>query len=243
MTVLEFIAPTGEAAWRPFRALGAVLLVAALLALSAHWLSPAALAIEYALYALVAAIVVTRLHGHHPYPVFGAANLVTLARAALVCLLAALIAEPPAFRLALVVFTGSLVVLALDGLDGLLARSFKMASRFGARFDMETDAFLILVLSAHAWVAGKAGGWILLIGLMRYAFVVAGLALPFLADDLPPSWRRKLVCVFQIVVLTALALPFVTSPWSDALAAAALCALAWSFLADIGWLARARPAS
>ena len=45
------------------------------------------------------------------------------------------------------------------------------ASSFGARFDMETDALLILVLAALVWQHGKAGPWILAAGLMRYAFV------------------------------------------------------------------------
>jgi phosphatidylglycerophosphate synthase len=38
-------------------------------------------------------------------------------------------------------------LLALDGLDGWLARRFGLASAYGARFDMEVDGFLILVLA------------------------------------------------------------------------------------------------
>ncbi len=57
------------------------------------------------------------------------------------------------------------VAVALDGVDGVLARSRNEASAFGARFDMETDALLILVLAALVWQHGKAGAWILAAGL------------------------------------------------------------------------------
>ena len=49
------------------------------------------------------------------------------------------------------------VALALDWVDGQVARRTGTCSAFGARFDMETDAFLILVLSAYA-AADSAGG-------------------------------------------------------------------------------------
>ena len=39
-----------------------------------------------------------------------------------------------------------------------------MASAFGARFDMETDALLLLVLAALAWQFDKAGAWVLASG-------------------------------------------------------------------------------
>ena len=61
------------------------------------------------------------------------------------------------------------VVAVLDGIDGWLARRTGMASDFGARFDMETDAALIMVLALLAWQFGKAGVWVLASGLLRYA--------------------------------------------------------------------------
>ena len=68
--------------------------------------------------------------------------------------------------------------LVLDAVDGYVARRTATVSAFGARFDMETDAFLILVLSAC--VAGQWGWWVLVLGLARYLFVAAGWALPWL---------------------------------------------------------------
>ena len=62
----------------------------------------------------------------------------------------------------------------LDGVDGWLARRHRIASAFGARFDMEIDALLILALSVLAWRHEKAGAWVVASGLLRYAFVAAG---------------------------------------------------------------------
>ena len=70
--------------------------------------------------------------------------------------------------------------MALNGADGWVARRTRTASAFGARFDMETDALLILVLSALVWRMEKAGAWVIASGLMRYAFVAAAIAWPWM---------------------------------------------------------------
>ena len=127
----------------------------------------------------------------HPYPRFGPANYVTTIRAIMVALVAGLIGHPatPEALWSVIGLTG--VMGALDGLDGWLARRTRMASAFGARFDMETDALLILALSILVWQHGKAGAWVLLCGLMRYGFVAAGWLLPWLARPLRSSLARQ----------------------------------------------------
>jgi phosphatidylglycerophosphate synthase len=175
---------------------------------------------------------------HRRAEAFGAANSVTLVRAALTVLLVALLGTAPTPTLGwLVVGLGSTGVL-LDGVDGALARRRNEASSFGARFDMETDALLILVLAALVWQHGKAGPWILAAGLLRYAFVAASSALPWFGAALPSSRRRQAVCVVQIVSLLGALVPLVVPPWSAALALAGLAALVWSFAVDVVWLAR-----
>jgi phosphatidylglycerophosphate synthase len=169
---------------------------------------------------------------------FGAANAVTLVRAALTVLLAALLGNAPTAALAWTVVGLGAAGVALDGIDGALARSRNETSAFGARFDMETDALLILVLAALVWQHGKAGPWILAAGLLRYAFVAAGWAVRWLAGALPPSVRRQAVCVVQIVSLLGALSPVAVPPWSTALAVAGLAALVWSFALDVHWLAR-----
>src|SRR5699024_2815612 len=63
----------------------------------------------------------------------------------------------------------ALVAIALDGVDGYVARRTGTASPEGARFDIEADAALVLVLSIP--VAALVGWWAVLIGLMRYFYV------------------------------------------------------------------------
>ena len=169
---------------------------------------------------------------------FGAANLVTLGRGVLTVLLLALLGAPASAGLSWLVVVLAIVAVALDGVDGTLARSRNEASDFGARFDMETDALLILVLAALVWQLDKAGAWILLAGLLRYLFVAASYAVSWLARPLPPSRRRQSVCVLQIVSLIGALVPFVLSPWSTSLALVGLLLLAWSFAVDVAWLAR-----
>ncbi|MAU96141.1 MAG: CDP-alcohol phosphatidyltransferase [Fulvimarina sp.] len=171
---------------------------------------------------------------HYPHPAFGWANTVTLVRLGLaVSLVTPLLAGMPA-GWAVALLGG--VALALDGVDGWLARRHGRTSAFGARFDMEVDSLLSVVLAVHAMLGGPAGPVLLVLGLTRYVFVAATWALPWLAAPLPESLRRKAVCVLQLATLILLQLP----GWPPALALAASAALLWSFAVDILWLAGRR---
>jgi len=175
---------------------------------------------------------------HDVTPTFGAANAVTLARGVLALDLLALLGSPPSVVLAWSIVALALIALVLDCVDGRVARRRGETSAFGARFDMETDALLILVLAALAWSLGKAGAWILLAGALRYLFVAAGFVLPWLRAELPPSRRRQTVCVVQIASLILCLAPFVPPSASAAIGFAGLAALFGSFAADVASLAR-----
>ena len=177
----------------------------------------------------------------HPYDRFGPANQVTLLRAVVTALVGSLVFQPPTEASALVAVGASLLVAALDGVDGWLARRERMTSAFGARFDMEVDALLILSLSALAYVHGKAGAWVLLSGLLRYAFVAAGWLVPWFRRPLPASRRRQAICVAQVIGLVLVMVPAVAWPASAFVGAAALALLAFSFLVDTLWLWRHAP--
>jgi phosphatidylglycerophosphate synthase len=141
-----------------------------------------------------------RASGHR----LGLADRVTLVRTVLVCGVAALVAQPGVERGWLVGLAG--LALVLDGLDGRVARRTGTATAFGARFDMEVDAFLILVLSVH--VAGLVGSWVLLIGAARYLLLAAAAALAWLRAPLPARPWCKVVAVVQgVVLVTASAEP------------------------------------
>ena len=175
----------------------------------------------------------------HPFERFGPANVVTSVRAAGVACVTSLLFMPAA-RVAWPVVVLAVVTTVLDGLDGWLARRTRMASAFGARFDMEVDALLIQALATAAWWWDKSGVWVLASGLMRYGFVIAGTVWPWLNEPLFPSLRRKAVCVVQIAALVAVVAPVVQRPVSARVAGAGLLALAWSFAVDSWWLWRQR---
>lgn len=193
------------------------------------------------LYGCIATLIFAGLAAHAPHRRFGPANTVTLARIVLICLLAALMGTAAPDEDCLWLIAGfATLALALDGVDGWAARRSGLASRFGARFDMEADAFFLLVLSVLAWQWDKVGAWVLLIGAMRYLYVLAGVAWPWLRAPVPDSTARKAVCVIQILALIACLAPPVPHPLTAVLAAGALALLGWSFGRDVVWLWRQR---
>jgi phosphatidylglycerophosphate synthase len=173
-----------------------------------------------------------------PPPGIGWANRVTLFRAVLTLPVAGLVVVPGGWSggSAWWGVTLASVALSLDGLDGAVARATRTTTAFGARFDMELDAFLILVLSWLVWTHTPLGPWVLGIGLIRYAFVAAGAFWPALRGALPPSWRRKVICVVQSVALLLALAPPVPGAWAMAAAASALALLVYSFAVDVRWL-------
>ena len=90
------------------------------------------------------------------------------------------------FRLALIFFTGwafsywpyswifvpVLIIACLDGVDGYLARKYNQQSDFGAYLDMESDTFYVCLLCTAYFLEGLFDWWILLIGFLRYIYVV-----------------------------------------------------------------------
>ncbi|WP_456269905.1 CDP-alcohol phosphatidyltransferase family protein [Kushneria sp. AK178] len=169
----------------------------------------------------------------------GWANRVTLGRAVLIVLLTAMIPLPTFINEHhLLVFAMALAALALDGVDGFVARRTHTESRFGARLDMELDAFFILMLCLMLVIQAKAGVWIMAIGAMRYGFVAGAWRWRWLRNELPVSYRRKTLCVWQVSTLMTCLLPWVVTPWSNLLLALALLLLTLSFALDIAHLYR-----
>lgn len=177
-----------------------------------------------------------------PHNRYGAANAVTQFRLALSALLAGITTLCLIYAITVGWWLIALVSVAaaLDAVDGQLARAQGLASPLGARFDMEVDAFFLLLLSVLCWLLGKAGAWILLAGLLRYLFVAAAWVWPWLAAPLPASRRRQAICVAQIVCLIVALMPALAGPAATLCAAFGLLLLCASFGKDIVWLYRAR---
>ncbi|BCJ48729.1 hypothetical protein Asp14428_02040 [Actinoplanes sp. NBRC 14428] len=168
----------------------------------------------------------------------GPANAVTLGRATLVGAVTALVVtsfDRPVALPVLVTLVG--VALALDGVDGQVARRTNSTTALGARFDMEVDSFLALVLSV--FVASTFGWWALTIGVFRYAFYAATFVAPWLTAALPPRFSRKVVAAVQGVVLVVATASLLPDALIVLAAAGVLVSLVWTFGIDIAWLWRA----
>ena len=175
---------------------------------------------------------------------FGAANAVTATRSTLVAIVTAIVAASFEGETSTpLLVTLAACALLLDGVDGYVARRTQSESELGARFDMEVDAFLLLVLCVYD--ARFVGSWVLAIGLLRYAFVVAGWLLPWMNETLPPRYWRKVVTAVCGVALTVVAAQLLPAAANVLIAAAALLLVLESFARDVVWLVRlnlARPA-
>lgn len=157
----------------------------------------------------------------------------TLAMAGLTVRIATIGPEPGA--IAAVAATG-LVCECLDGVDGWLARRLGQTTPYGARFDMEVDAAMMLVLSTAVLAAGIAGPWVLAIGGWRYGYILAAQWIPALRQPLAPRFSRKVVAVAAALAqLAALLLSLTAAPRLVAtiVLVLALVALSWSFIRDM----------
>ena len=222
------------------RILAAALLALLLLASLRQAVSLAApgLTASFVLLAGGSLLLLRALPAHEPQRHFGAANQLTLLRATLTVVLAALLGAGDSATLQWIALLLAAIAAVLDLADGAVARRRRIASSYGARFDMEADALLILMLCGLAWQFGKAGPWILVSGLLRFAFIAAGRLVPAIASPLPPSRRRQRIAAVQSAGLVVVIAPFVPPPASLPLAALLLLSLLLSFAIDLAWQLR-----
>jgi phosphatidylglycerophosphate synthase len=169
------------------------------------------------------------------------ADWITLIRALLSAGIAGLVSDSFNRPISITaVITLATIALALDAVDGPVARRTGTATPLGARFDGEVDAFLILLLSIEVYLLyGSWVSWVLVIGAARYLLLLGGWLVPWLAAPLPPRRWRKVVAAVQGIALTV-AVSGLLNPFASLIAVGgALALLLESFGRDIVWLYRA----
>lgn len=170
--------------------------------------------------------------------VITAATAVTVVRGSAAVVLAGfLLAGRPGGLLAWVpalLFGGAVL---LDAVDGALARATDTTSAFGARLDVETDAFAVLVGVLVAVRFGQAPAVFIAVGLARYAFLaglwtrrVRGLAV----RELPPRFSRRAIGAVQVAVVFLVISPALGAGSSRLLALAVMVPVLVGFGRD--WL-------
>jgi uncharacterized membrane protein YbhN (UPF0104 family)/phosphatidylglycerophosphate synthase len=135
---------------------------------------------------------------------FGLPNLVTTLRLVVTMGMLLGFAREPGWVLAAV----ALFNLLLDVLDGWLARRSALDSEFGARYDIEADALLVMTLAVLLCHRGLAGPWVILAGAWRYLYVLAPLVFPTPLGEARRSRHGRFAYVLMITCfMLALALP------------------------------------
>jgi phosphatidylglycerophosphate synthase len=237
-TPLLWTSRRGTSEYWLLAACGPIVLGAGLLGWQLGWLSASTAGFCF----LVLATLVAR---HSRARTFGMADVVTLARGLGVCFLAgialqALIGRLERHGLFAMIIMGTLCLL-LDGVDGRVARARREASAFGARFDVETDAAMLVVLSVAVAAIGIAGWWVLAIPAMRYGYLAASLVVPALRTPLPYRFSGKVIALAQAVALLAALAYGLTrgQHWvATAFLLAAFSSLCWSFGSSVVWQLR-----
>ncbi|MFP4376500.1 MAG: FkbM family methyltransferase [Spirochaetales bacterium] len=177
----------------------------------------------------------------------GVANLVTgLRTLAAIGMLASLAFPFLATEWAWALFVVAIVAALTDFADGRIARRAGNPTAFGATFDMESDALLLLSLSLVAVRFYGLPWWVSVAGLIRYATAVPFLVLP---EPAFPRWFSQLVkssCAISAVLLIVAIVPagFFALPFLPQLrlaaSATAVALLAASFSIEAVLRVRAR---
>ena len=121
-----------------------------------------------------------RLVQNHPpgapaliWPTLGAANLLTLVRTGLLAMLASLI---PPLAPGSLWYWGPIALwstaVALDGLDGYVARRRGRASHLGAALDIEADGLGVLIAAGVGVFSLELPSWFLAVAFLRPAFAL-----------------------------------------------------------------------
>ncbi len=133
--------------------------------------------------------------------------------------------------------TGILILVA-DGLDGYFARKYNTVSEYGDFFDKETDAFFVLAFCVILMKKELLGAWVILPGLMRYAFVLILYVFRIEHIVLNKSKRRAFVGMwFMGTIMGCFVFP---EPLYTATMIFATAMLTYSFMKDLFLMLRVR---
>lgn len=159
---------------------------------------------------------------------FGIANSLTLVRILSISSIGLIMPRVPA-----VAFVGIIALLfAADGIDGWIARSRNTVSSFGQTFDMEADAYLVMLLCVLLTTHNVAGYWVLIAGLWRYSYA-AFIAVVPARGEMP---RSRLARFGHGILMVSLILAFLPVPALPLVAAViAVATVTLSYARSLAW--------
>ena len=161
---------------------------------------------------------------------FGGANWITSARLVSLLPLAALVDAAQPLAASAVAW----LVFILDGVDGLVARRTRSESSFGALYDAEVDASFNMLLTWAVFQLGHAGAWVLIGGLLRFAYMLS-LHFSRVSDaEAPRTMLGRYVFGLSVSGYTLSLWPFAAA--GSALSGVATLLLCYSFSRSFQWI-------
>lgn len=147
-----------------------------------------------------------------PHGRFGLPNSITTVRLLMTLVLLLAYGRAPGWQLAAL----ASAVLLLDVADGWVARRTGQSSAFGANYDVEADALLVMSICLLLYTRGVTGLWVLLAGLLRYLYVLAPALVP---TPVAPAQRSRFGRIVYVTMLTSFMLALVVEGTLGRLAA------------------------
>lgn len=168
----------------------------------------------------------------------GAGNLASLFRGALIAALYGFLFSPlPDGWLAWLPGVLYTTAALADGVDGALARLANHTTKFGEIMDMYFDGLGMLVATGLIVQSGRVPAWYLLIGMVRYFFLLGmwlRVRLGKINHPMPPSARRRGMGAVQMGFVSVMMWPLFSPPATQVVAYAFGLPLLVGFLWD--WL-------
>lgn len=150
---------------------------------------------------IVALIYIHRKQLLQSKPIFGIANTITLIR--LIIIISSFLWID--FNDTNALFYGLCVAVGLDFIDGKAARYFNESSFFGQYFDMEVDAFFVLLMCCFYFLHGDIAWWILIPGILRYVFRLYTFCIPKpLLSEEKKTYATIIAASYFVVLLIGL---------------------------------------
>lgn len=164
-----------------------------------------ALLIVFAI-SIISLLFINRRALFYSNPFFGVANSITFLRFAVI-IFSFLFIEMNDTTL---LFYFLAIAVLLDFFDGLAARYFNEASFFGQYFDMEIDAFFVLIMCSYYFLYVDFSWWILIPGILRYVF---RLYTYFLPKENIKEEKKTYATVIAASFFVVLLIGLITTGW------------------------------
>ena len=138
-------------------------------------------------------------------PLAGYANLITLIRLIIVLVIGFWYIQLSDIT----IFIMGLTAVLLDAIDGYVAKKYHQQSEFGRHFDMEADAFYVLMITCILYLKDFFDLWIVVLGFLPHLYGVF-IYLMGVADKEPKKakFRTRIAGLFFIAILMPFVLDF-----------------------------------